>query len=137
MGRVMGRFLWEGEIGGGQGEVLGGGRGFGEIGGVEVGEVLPYVPKTTRGKVLPRIHSPMAPRIINRPPKKKNDPNCFVWIRLVVLIPARASCWGFSVTHTDRSGTSASSASPAHEVTCKRRQTHDEPDESSSDSQLP
>ncbi len=35
---------------------------------------LPYVPKTTKGKVLPKIHSPIEPRIIRRPPKPKNAP---------------------------------------------------------------
>ena len=35
---------------------------------------LPKVPNTTKGKVLPMIHSPTAPSIIKRQPKKKNTP---------------------------------------------------------------
>lgn len=34
----------------------------------------PNVPKTTKGKVFPMIHSPIAPRIMRRPPKKKKTP---------------------------------------------------------------
>lgn len=32
---------------------------------------VPKVPKTTKGKVLPTIHSPIEPRIMRMPPKKK------------------------------------------------------------------
>lgn len=35
------------------------------------GGSLPKVPKTTKGNVLPTIHSPTAPRIMRMPPKKK------------------------------------------------------------------
>lgn len=34
----------------------------------------PNVPKTTKGKVFPMIHSPIAPRIMSSPPKKKKTP---------------------------------------------------------------
>lgn len=35
---------------------------------------VPNVPKTTKGKVFPMIHSPIEPMIMRRPPKKKNTP---------------------------------------------------------------
>lgn len=35
---------------------------------------LPKVPKTTKGKVFPTIHSPTAPKIMRRHPKKKKTP---------------------------------------------------------------
>lgn len=36
---------------------------------------IPKVPKTTKGKVFPTIHSPMEPRIMRRPPKPRYTPS--------------------------------------------------------------
>ncbi len=82
------------------------------------------MPKTTKGKVLPTIHSPMDPMIMRTPPKKKyaagetkSDEAClFIWAE--------------KVRCTSISSPSSSSTSPAHEVARQGGQTEEEADQS-------
>ena len=81
-----------------------------QSGGIRGGS-LPKVPKTTKGKVLPTIHSPMDPRIIRMPPKKKyaaGPETKSNWVRLYI--------WAGKVGRTSIRSPVSTSASPAHEI---------------------
>lgn len=69
------------------------------------------MPKTTKGNVLPTIHSPIDPMIMRTPPKKKyaaGRGTRLDWVWIVV--------WAGKVGRTNIRSTGPTGASPAHEV---------------------